>query len=102
MIWVQSPEELDDIIISNEVVVVDFTAPSWCIPCKQFAPHYKRAAETLDNFTFVAVDVDDNQWATEVYGVLGVPTVLRFIGGESNVVKSRAVVPLIKELTTYE
>lgn len=102
VIWANSVDELDDIINNNEVVVVKFTAPSWCVPCQQFAPHFDKAADTLDNITFVGVDVDDNPWAMTEFGVRGVPTVLRYVGGESNVVKSRAVVPLIKEITTYD
>lgn len=80
--WVESKEDFDALLSDSDYVVVDFTAPAWCRPCQQFAPHFEKAAESatfrsdmLGRATFVAVDVDKAPWAMEDYGVRGVPTV---------------------------
>lgn len=91
-------------------VVILFTAPTWCVPCQRFEPHWIKAQETLTDYTFVKVDMgatpeDTGQhWASAEFNILGVPQVKRVIGeyrgAESLVdVKSRAVLPLIRELT---
>lgn len=98
VIWIEDDYELRNLIEHSNTVVVDFTAPSWCRPCQQFAPHYDRAAENLPDVTFVAVDVDKAPWAMEDYGVRGVPTVKLFNENGVTEIKSRAVVPLIKEI----
>lgn len=91
-------------------VLALFTAPTWCIPCQRFEPHWVKAQETeaLEGYTFVKVDMgatpeDTGQhWASNRYNVLGVPTLKLFGGGrldDPSDVKARAVVPLIRELT---
>lgn len=97
--WIENKEEFDSLISSDEKVVVDFTAPAWCQPCKQFAPHYDLAAERSDA-TFVAVDVDKAPWAVTAYGIRGVPTVMLFEDGHyvKNIV-GRTVVQVLSEIT---
>lgn len=80
--WVESKEDFDNLLSTSDYMVVDFTAPGWCRPCQQFAPHFEKAADNaarqsnmLGRATFVAVDVDKAPWAMEDYGVRGVPTV---------------------------
>lgn len=94
-------------IDSGQAVVVLFTAPAWCVPCRQFEPHWEKASKTeaLADLVFVKVDMGaspedtGNHWATRRFGVMGVPTVQVFRNGEVKDIKSRSVVPLIKELT---
>jgi thioredoxin 1 len=82
VIWIHSQEDLEGVIASGDRVVVDFTAPAWCRPCQAFAPHYERAADNEDGIIFLAVDVDNNPWAMQEYGVRGVPTVKLFDNAE--------------------
>lgn len=96
--WVTEEAELDNIIGKDTKVVIDFTAPSWCRPCQQFAPHFDAAAEKSDA-TFVAVDVDKAPWAMTKYGVQSVPTVMFFEGGQyvKNIV-GRTVLQVLSEI----
>ena len=90
--------ELQDLIDTEPRVVVKFTAPAWCRPCQQFAPHFKSASEKSDA-TFVAVDVDNADWAMVDYGVRGVPTVVLFENGERvRDLKERTALKLLSEL----
>ena len=81
VIWIKSYVDFLDAISTPGRVVVDFTAPAWCVPCQRFAPHYERAAAEVNEVKFLAVDVDLNEWAMVRYGVRGVPTVKLFENG---------------------
>jgi thiol:disulfide interchange protein len=86
-----------------------FTAPTWCVPCQRFEPHWLKAQESdaLNEYQFVSVDMGmtpedtGRHWATDTFSILGVPTLLVFNGsiGDWEPVKARAIVPLIRELT---
>lgn len=68
-----------------------FTA-TWCGPCKTFGPVMSNVAETLRPYIEVEkVDIEDNPYLVEEFGVASVPTVLlaegskelaRFIGAK--------------------
>lgn len=98
---INSPEELEKFINFNgNRVVVRFTAESWCRPCQQFAPHYQRAAENVDEITFLSVDVDANPWAMVDYGVRSVPTVMLYEDGQyvRNVKAPQGALPFIADI----
>ena len=76
---VDSESELDDLVASDEVVLVDFYA-DWCGPCKMIEPVVERLAEETD-VTVAKVDVDVNQQLASAYGVRGVPTLVLFADG---------------------
>jgi len=74
-------ESFDD-FVKGGVAVVDFWA-EWCGPCKMMAPVFKEAAEELDGkASFGKVDVDKNQELAQKFGVMSIPTLLLFKGGE--------------------
>ena len=98
--WITDEDDLDAIIADNPTVVIDFTAPSWCVPCQRFAPHFDKAAKAADGVTFVAVDVDKAPWAMVKFGVQGVPTVMLYKYGEyAKNLQERTVVKLLSEIS---
>jgi thioredoxin 1 len=72
----------EQVLASDRPVVVDFWA-DWCPPCKAIS---KSVAELADEFgdrlTVATLDTDQNPVATRTYGVLSLPTLLVFRGGE--------------------
>ena len=98
MIEIESQEEFEKVVAENPRVVADFAAPAWCVPCIRFAPHFEKASEVSDA-VFVHIDVDNNQWVTSEYNVLGVPTVMLFEDGKYvKHLESRTAPLLLKEI----
>lgn len=80
VIEINSPEELDDLVSTEQTVIVDVSALAWCRPCQKLAPLFEKKSEVSDK-TFVMVDLDTNDWVMEDLGVQGVPTLIRYDAG---------------------
>jgi len=76
---VDGTSELDDLVASHDVVLVDFYA-DWCGPCQMLEPVVEGLAEET-GATVAKVDVDANQQLASAYGVRGVPTLVLFADG---------------------
>jgi thioredoxin 1 len=70
-----------DVLQAGRPVVVDFWAP-WCGPCKAIEPALDELAGSTDKVEFVKLDIDENPRTADTYGVLSLPTVMLFAGGE--------------------
>lgn len=102
VIWIEDRSEFNDLLETEDRLVVDFTAPGWCAPCQKLAPHFEAAAEASDDATFVAIDVDKADWAMVDYGVRGVPSVRLFrFGQHAADLKERVAPKLLAEIKTH-
>lgn len=74
IIEIFSKEQFKSTVDNNTgQMVVLYTAPSWCAPCRKFEPEFERLQEMTDA-TLVRVNLDnkDNGWVT---GLQHVPTI---------------------------
>ncbi len=73
----------DDVLASEVPVIVEFGAP-WCRPCQAIEPSLTEIAEgAAGRVRLVKLDIDANLRTPSRYGVLSVPTVILFAGGEA-------------------
>ena len=88
------------VIKAKMPVLVDFWAP-WCAPCRMVAPIVDElATEYEGKVAFAKLDVDENSKMASKYGVMSIPTLLIFKGGNpiSHVVGFRPKSELKKSL----
>lgn len=71
-----------EVLNAEMPVLVDFTA-AWCQPCKMIAPIVEQLAQEWDGkVKVVKLDADQNPNVMMQYGVMGIPTLMLFKGGE--------------------
>ena len=70
----------DEVLAAPDPVIVDFWAP-WCKPCDAIEPHLRAVAEE-HGVRLVRMDIDQNLGVPSRLGVLALPTVMLFVGGE--------------------
>ncbi|WP_329555178.1 thioredoxin [Streptomyces sp. NBC_00696] len=71
-----------EVLASDKPVLVDFWA-AWCGPCRQIAPSLEAiAAEHGDKIEIVKLNIDENPAIAARYGVMSIPTLNLYKGGE--------------------
>jgi thioredoxin 1 len=101
---VATDETFDSDVLANpKPVLVDFWA-AWCGPCKQIAPILEEIyAEHSDRLEIRKLDTDANPGVTARYGVISIPTLNVYVGGQvvKTIVGAKPKRLLLRELEEY-
>ena len=70
------------VLESDLPVLVDFWAP-WCFPCRNLTPIVEElAGDYKGKMTFYKMNTDENPKTPGQYGIMSIPTLLLFKGGQ--------------------
>ena len=94
-------QDFETEVLNAEVpVLVDFWA-EWCTPCHIVSPVVEEIAqEKGDSLAVAKLNVDDNPDVTRKFGVMSIPTLILFVGGEekARVVGARGKDAILREI----
>ncbi|MFG2293214.1 thioredoxin [Streptomyces sp. NPDC048603] len=91
------------VLKSNKPVLVDFWA-AWCGPCRQIAPSLEAiAAEHGDKIEIVKLNIDENPETAAKYGVMSIPTLNVYQGGEvaKTIVGAKPKAAILRDLDDF-
>jgi thioredoxin len=93
----------EEVLSSETPVLVDFWA-DWCVPCHMVSPVVEEIArDQAGKLKVRKMNVDDNPEIPRKYGVMSIPTLIVFSGGEekARVIGARGKDQILREIEPH-
>ena len=75
-------KDFEEVVLKSEKpVLVDFWA-TWCGPCRMVLPIVEEIANERDDILVCKVNVDEEGDLAQRFGIMSIPTLLVFKGGQ--------------------
>jgi thioredoxin 1 len=92
-----------EVLKSDKPVLVDFWA-EWCGPCRMVAPILEEISkEHGDKIEIVKLNIDENPQVPQQYGVMQIPTMNVYQGGEvvKQIMGAKPKAALLRDLAEF-
>jgi thioredoxin 1 len=91
-----------EVLSADKPVLVDFWA-EWCGPCRMVHPILEEIASEHDKIKIVKLNIDENPQVAARYGIVSIPTMNVYQGGEvvKQIIGARPKPMILKDLAEF-